>query len=167
MRRGVRLRSTLVLLALIAAGCATPASGDGSALTAEERAVMAPIEGLFAGIEAADAGAIRAQLRVDGGGGATIVGTRLDGSRIMRHLTWEENLSYVQPSEHRNREAFVGAPLIRIDGDIAMVWGEFIFSTDGVVTHCGVDHFDLVREGGVWKIQNLTWSQRTTDCPSG
>jgi len=27
-----------------------------------------------------------------------------------------------------------------------------------------VDHFDLVRENGAWKVQNVTWSSRTTGC---
>jgi len=27
-----------------------------------------------------------------------------------------------------------------------------------------LDHFDLIRENGAWKVQNITWSSRTTGC---
>jgi hypothetical protein len=53
---------------------------------------------------------------------------------------------------------------IEVDGDIAMVWGPYTFTVNGKVHHCGVNHFDLVRDGGSWKVLNVTWSQRTTGC---
>ena len=45
-----------------------------------------------------------------------------------------------------------------------MVWSPYVFTIDGKVSHCGTDHFDMVREAGRWKIANLTWSKRTTGC---
>jgi hypothetical protein len=47
-----------------------------------------------------------------------------------------------------------------------MVWAPFVVRIDGKVANCGFDHFDLVRENGTWKIMNLTFSSRTTDCPA-
>lgn len=86
----------------------------------------------------------------------------------MRHLSWEENLAYVKPEHrHRCREYFVGRATVASDGDIAMVWGKFAFSADGVVTHCGTDYFDLIREHGRWRVQNVTWIQREGDCAAG
>ena len=55
-------------------------------------------------------------------------------------------------------------PIIAIDGDIAMVWGRYVFKIDGAVSHCGTDHFDLIRRDGVWKIAGITWNQRETGC---
>jgi hypothetical protein len=130
----------------------------------EEEQVMAPLNAWFAGIDAADPTAIRAQLRMDGGGGATVAATNADGSKVVRHMSWEEYLAKVKPGEHRYHEQFSGQPAIEIDGDIAMVWGDFTLSVDGKVATCGVDHFDLVRENGRWKVQNVTWSQRTSGC---
>jgi hypothetical protein len=34
------------------------------------------------------------------------------------------------------------------------------------VYNCGIDHFDLVRENGTWKVMNLTFSSRITGCPA-
>ena len=126
--------------------------------------VMAPLNAWFAGIDAGDANAIRAQLRMDGGGGATVAGVRANGEKFVKHLTWGEYLSNIKPGEHRYHEQFSGQPAVEVDGDIAMVWGEFALSVDGKVATCGVDHFDLVRENGSWKVQNVTWSQRATGC---
>ena len=126
--------------------------------------VMAPLNAWFAGIDAADAGAIRQQLRMDGGGGATVAAVRADGSKVVKHLTWDEYLAQVKPGEHYYHEQFTGDPAVEVDGDIAMVWGDFTLSVDGKVATCGVDHFDMVREDGSWKVQNVTWSQRTTGC---
>jgi len=126
--------------------------------------VMAPLNAWFAGIDAEDANAIRQQLRMDGGGGATVAAVRADGTKAVKHLTWEEYLANVKPGEHHYHEQFTGDPAVEVDGDIAMVWGDFTLSVDGKVATCGVDHFDLVRENGAWKVQNVTWSQRTTGC---
>ena len=52
-------------------------------------------------------------------------------------------------------------PTIAIDADIAMVWAPFTIFANGKVTSCGFDHFDLIREGGVWKVANLTFSTST------
>src|SRR3546814_6159289 len=59
-------------------------------------------------------------------------------------------------------ERFTGPPAVEIDGDIAMVWAPYTFLLDGKPHHCGIDHFDLIREGIQWKVLNVTWSQRTT-----
>ena len=56
-------------------------------------------------------------------------------------------------------------PAIEIDGDIAMVWAPFTIDVGGKIVACGTDHFDLVREGGAWKILNITFSSRTSGCP--
>jgi hypothetical protein len=34
----------------------------------------------------------------------------------------------------------------------------------GKVNNCGFDHFDLIHENGVWKVMNLSFSSRITDC---
>ncbi|MGN6819651.1 MAG: nuclear transport factor 2 family protein [Sphingomonas sp.] len=156
----------IVLPLLLAAAAPAADRGPVPPSPADAAAVMAPLKAWFAGIDATDAAAIRNQIRIDGGGGATVAVSRPDGGKLIRHISWEDYLSKIKPGEHRYHEQFTGNPLIRIDGDIAMVWGDFTLSVDGKVATCGVDHFDLVRENGAWKVQNVSWSQRTTGCPS-
>ncbi len=138
----------------------TPLPMQGSA----EGAVMAPIKAMFAGLAARDGAAILAQTRTEGG--ATVANEKPDGSRSIRHLTWAEFAGGIKPGPERYEER-ISDPAIEIDGDIAMVWAPFTFLIDGKVHHCGVNHFDLVREQGAWKVLNVTWSSRTTGCEVG
>ena len=127
----------------------------------DEGAVMAPINAMFAGLAARDSAAILAQLRSDGG--ATVASEKADGTRSVRHLSWADFAAGIKPGPEKYEERITN-PAIEIDGDIAMVWAPYVFLVDGKAHHCGIDHFDLVREAGAWKILNVTWSQRTTGC---
>jgi hypothetical protein len=126
-----------------------------------EAAVMAPITSLFAGMTARDPAAILAQVRADGG--VTSVTERPDGGRTVRRRGWAEFANSLKSGTEKLEERLID-PAIDVDGDIAMVWSRYVFLIDGRLHHCGTDHFDLVREGGRWKVLNITWSSRTTGC---
>lgn len=149
-----------MILALLAAQLAAqPPLLKGTALpppTGEEAPVMAPVNALLAAIGARDAAAIGRTLRPD----AT---TTTASAQAITHKTRDEFLARFAPGPERFEERLTD-PAIAIDGNIAMVWGRYTFLIDGKVHHCGYDHFDLVRDSGGWKIQNLTWSTRTTGC---
>ena len=128
---------------------------------ADAAAVMTPINAIFAGLAAHDGAAILAQTRPEGG--ATVAIEKPDGSRTIRHLSWTEFTAGIKPGPEKLEER-ISTPAIEVDGDIAMVWAPFVFLIDGKPHHCGVNHFDLIRENGSWKVLNVTWSQRTTGC---
>lgn len=132
-----------------------------AAPSADETAVMGTVDAMFAGLAARDGQAILAQVRPEGG--ATVAIERPDGTRAVRRLSWTEFAGGLKPGPEKYRERLTD-PQVRVDGDIAMVWGRYVFTIDGKPHHCGVDHFDLVREAGTWKVLNVTWSQRTTGC---
>ena len=127
----------------------------------EEGAVMVPINALFAGLAARDSAAILAQLRPEGG--ATVANEAPNGVRTVRHMSWAEFAAGVKPGPEKYEER-ISNPAVEIDGDIAMVWAPYTFFIDGKAHHCGIDHFDLVRETGTWKIVNITWTARATGC---
>ncbi|MCX8474472.1 MAG: nuclear transport factor 2 family protein [Sphingomonas sp.] len=128
----------------------------------EEAAVLVPINGLFAAIAKRDGQAalpfVRAEGRITG------AGNRPDGSPVVNGRGWADYAGTLKPGPERYEERMPN-PAIEVDGDIAMAWGDYVFLVDGKVSHCGVNHFDLVRENGAWKILNVTWSRRTTGCP--
>jgi hypothetical protein len=132
-----------------------------AAPSADEAAVMHTVDAMFAGLSARDGQAILAQVRPEGG--ATVAIEHTDGTHAVRHLTWAEFAGHITPGPEKYREVLTN-PQVRVDGDIAMVWGRYVFTIDGKPHHCGVDHFDLVREAGTWKVLNVTWSQRATGC---
>jgi hypothetical protein len=127
----------------------------------EEGQVMAPINALFDGLARRDSAIILAAMRPDAT--AIVAAEKPDGTRSVRRLTGAEFAAGVKPGPERFEER-LSDPAIEIDGDIAMVWSPYTFLIDGKVHHCGVDHFDLVRENGSWKVANVTWSSRTTGC---
>lgn len=151
-----------VTIALLLAATA-PAAAPAKPLISEgDRAlVMAPIDALFAGLATRDDKAILAQVRQEGG--ATVVVERPGGLRTVRRMSWADFAAGIKQGQEKVEER-MSAPVMAIDGDIAMVWGRYTFLTNGKIRHCGVNHFDLVREYGAWKVMNITWTQRTTGC---
>src|ERR1044072_7838823 len=123
MRMASHLRMMFLALAGIAQAATAQSSSEPAAATED---VLIPVHGLFAGIEAADAKLIASHVRMGGGGVVTVVDRQADGSTRVRHFTWEENLSYVKAGERRYSERFFGRPQVAIEGDIAMVWGDFV-----------------------------------------
>ncbi|WP_448664870.1 hypothetical protein ACG3SL_09415 [Sphingomonas sp. CJ20] len=129
----------------------------------EEAQVLAPVTALFAAITARDAKAVEPLLLP--GGGAITATEKPDGTRSITRTPWPQFLTRFAPGAERLEER-MPAPAIEIDGDVAMVWGDYVFLIDGKVHHCGVNHFDMIREGGAWKVANVSWSSRTTGCPA-
>lgn len=148
-----------VRMAFVCAGMLVASSAFAQG--ADEAAVMAPIDAMFAGLTARDGQAILAQVRSDGA--ATAAVERPDGTRSVSRRSWAEFAAGLRPGPERFEER-MHDPLVRIDGDVAMVWGRYDFLVDGRMHHCGVNHFDLVRENGAWKVLNVTWSHRTEGC---
>ncbi|WP_240700283.1 nuclear transport factor 2 family protein [Sphingomonas gei] len=143
-------------VAPIVKGTALPPPGT-------EAAVLAPVNALFAGLASRDGAAMAATLHGDGG--ITVAVAQPDGTKTIRQQKFAEWAAGIKPGPERYEER-MPAPAIEIDGDIAMVWGDYVFLIDGKLSHCGVDHFSLVRVDGQWKITNLAWTSRTTDCPA-
>jgi hypothetical protein len=127
----------------------------------DEAAVMAPVEAMFAALTAHDPAALAAQTLPEGG--ATAVIARADGTTVIDHASWAEFAAGMPRGNDRLEERLTSR-IVRIDGDIAMVWGPYNFYVNGRLLHCGVDHFDLVRRDGAWKVLNITWTQRTEGC---
>lgn len=51
-----------------------------------------------------------------------------------------------------------------IDGSLASVWADYKFFRGTTLSHCGVDHFLLVKEGEAWKIIELADTRRRENC---
>jgi hypothetical protein len=147
------------LLLLVAAQSASTKLPPASALpppAAEEQAVLAPINRFFAALAAKDAAGMLAEAQPEGRLTANVAG------KPPRVMSWGEFTGQFKPNEGPALlERLVGTPAVEADGDIAMVWSPYEFLIDGKVAHCGIDHFDLVRVGGQWKVLNITWTKRS------
>ncbi|MBN8814100.1 MAG: nuclear transport factor 2 family protein [Sphingomonas sp.] len=150
----------LIALALAAAAQSSDKLPPANPLpppTSEEGQVLAPIEAVFAAFESGDAVAMLRYVYPDGRVTAA-------SDRGVRRMSFSEFAARVKPDATFQER--ITDPAIDIDGDIAMVWAPFTVRVGGKITSCGIDHFDLIRESGVWKIMNISFSSRTTGCPA-
>ena len=127
----------------------------------QEAAVMAPIDRLLRALERDDGAALLAEVVADGA--ITAVRTGPDGKPQRRTVRWAEFAAGLKADGTRIEER-LGQPAIEIDDHAAMVWVPYTLLANGKLSHCGYDHFDLVREGAGWKVLNITYSHRTTGC---
>lgn len=141
---------------------AQPARGENHAHAAQEdeRAIMAVVDRMFAGLAARNPQAILAEVVPDGRATANT----LDGNRRVNSLSWPQFLDHVGRIPGRPVERLID-PHVHVEGDIAMIWSRYEMEYDGRFLHCGIDHFDLIRQDGRWKVLNLTWTQQTQGCP--
>ena len=149
--------SLLALFATLAVQATTPADPA----SAEAVAVLAPVNATFAALAARD-GTLLAP-HFDPEARMIVALERPDGTRAIRRLTGAEFAAGLRPGAERFEEVMPD-PVVVIDGDVASVFGRYLFKVDGAVVHCGANHFDIVRKNGVWTIAGITWSQRTTGC---
>ena len=150
MKNLARLR--LVLLAVVTA----VSTSSLHAATADERTILAPVQALFDGMTKRDAAAIQAPTLP----GGTMVLMR-DGKPTQ--MTFAEFAERVGKPGKTHIEERIHHPLVRIDGDLAVVWAPFEFLADGKVDHCGTDLFNLVRVDGKWLIASVADTGRK-DC---
>jgi ketosteroid isomerase-like protein len=157
------LFAIVVLCPSIAGAQAAPTSPPApAAVGVDTKEVLTPVNALFAAFAAGDAAAVLRQVYPDGR--VTSSGRRADGAANVRQQSWTQFVERIRPD--RGFDERISEPKIAVDGDIAMIWAPFVVRSGGKVSNCGFDHFDLIRENGVWKVMNLTFSSRTTGCPA-
>src|SRR5215212_1021587 len=127
----------------------------------EEQAVLSSVDAALASFRAGDSAAMLRWVYPDGR--VTATGTRAS-SKGLRQESWAQFAARLKPGQ--GFQESISDPAIEVDGDVAMVWAPFVVRVAGKVSNCGFDHFDLVRENGAWKVMNISFSSRTTGCPT-
>ncbi len=117
------------------------------AASAPEQAVLAPVEAFLAGIGSGDKAAMLAAALPDGG----LVSMK-DGKA--RRMSIADLVAKMPPASDGLDER-IHDPLVRIDGDLAVVWAPYAFTIKGKPHHCGTDLFTLVRIEGRWTIASV------------
>jgi hypothetical protein len=124
----------------------------------EEKAVLAPIQALFDGMAKYDRDAMLAAVQPEGG-----VALLRNGKMV--RMTLGDFANHIKPGKDKIQER-IHDPLVKIDGDIAMVWAPYEFLINGEVKHCGTDVVNLVRQDGRWLISGIADNSRSS-CPAG
>jgi len=128
--------------------------------TSEEQVVLNSANALLAAFTTGNAAEIMRWVYPDG----RVTGTGKFPNRSgLRSESWTQ---FTQRASGSGFQETISDPAVEIDGDAAMVWAPFVVRIGGKVYNCGIDHFDLVRENGSWKVMNLTFSSRIAGCPA-
>jgi len=147
----------MILSALLA--LAAPAQ---AAATPPQREVLTTIEAFFTAVARKDRSAADNLVIADG----LATAVRLNDGQPTQVMNWHWNAYFegalAAPPAFDER---LSEPEVRIERDIATVWARYELHLDGKFSHCGVDHFDLIRRDGRWRIYNLTWTNQKTGCP--
>lgn len=118
----------------------------------DSKDVMAVVNKLWAEMAGANPAGIVA-LHNPGAQLVAVIKTK-EGKTVVRNLTVDEFSKGFADKTHTVKEDMYTSD-VKVDGDLASVWGRYVFFVDGKVSHCGIDAFHLVRTDGVWKIGGI------------
>lgn len=88
----------------------------------------------------------------------------LEGVPVIRETAIAQFKSMVAASQGRLLDEQVTAWDIRIDGNLAAVWADYLLYVDGNFVHCGVDAIQLARVRQDWKIVQVMDTRRKEGC---
>jgi hypothetical protein len=122
-------------------------------------AALAAVTGMFAAMARGDTAGMRAFMHAE----ARIVQTgNREGAPFHRVNTLGAFLGSIGGAlaQGRKLEEKVFDPEIRIDDNLAQVWARYEFYVDGVMSHCGVDGYQIIRTTEGWRILQIVDTQR-------
>jgi hypothetical protein len=165
VRRALRtVRAMSAAAGVLALLSASPVAAQTAEATGADRAaVMSVVTRLFDGMRRADSAMVRSVFdpRV-----RMITVSMRNG---LRRTTVEQSAdAFVTAVGTPHAELWderIANDRVYIDGDLASVWVDYAFFAGTRFSHCGVDHFLLVRgESGAWRILELADTRRNTGC---
>jgi hypothetical protein len=126
-----------------------------------EDSVKAAVNLLFTGMIRSDAAMIRSSF-TDSAILQSIV--EKDGKTSTRTESIGEFAQTISKLEKGVADERIRFDVITIDGPLAIVWAPYSFYYKGQLNHCGVDSFQMLLVGGVWKSQYLIDTRRKQAC---
>ncbi len=152
--RGLALAIPLGIAALPAAHAQDPA--------AQRSAVLAVVRRLFDGMRAGDSAAVRATFHPR----ALLASAAVrKGTPVFEVDTVDAFVRAVGTPHDVMWDERVRGTRVEIDGPLASVWAEYSFYAGPKFSHCGIDAFQLARDGDIWRIVALTDTRRRDGCP--
>lgn len=140
---------------LVVAAAATILTGCAGN-SADHREILRVTESFFDAMERQDAD-LASQILVPEG--AFISARRgPDGERTTQSMSNADWIDRLTARGSAVREKLTDRPLILVEGDVAMLWGEYLFEIDGEPSHTGIDVIAFVRTRQGWKIAGGAYS---------
>ena len=128
-----------------------------------EDSIKLSINKLFDGMKASDAAMIKAAF-ADSAILQSVGIDRKTGNLHIENEAVNDFADFVGKQPKGAADERITYDVIRIDGQLAIVWAPYKFYFNGVFSHCGVDSFQLIKIGNDWKIQYLIDTRRRNNC---
>jgi len=160
-----RIRSVafkpLMIPTLLAAMVVGFVPGLAAQNTEDAAGPMAAIEQMFEGLRTANPEMVRAVFAPDAR--FAVLSNRADPDTIQAQSVdgWIEAIGRSGGSWNEQ----IYDVELKVDGEMASAWAPYTFYLDGAVRHCGINSIELLRDGGGWKITQLSDTRRTENCP--
>jgi hypothetical protein len=156
-----RMTLKVLIATAVVLGSASPIAAQSGTSTDAEREVMAVVNAVFDGMRKVDSAMVRPLFHPQ----ARQIAMDLRGEgRPPRFDSLEAFLQAVARPRTELFDERLSNVKTMIDGSLASVWADYKFYRNTTLSHCGVDHFLLVKEGGAWKIIELADTRRTMNC---
>lgn len=146
---------TVLLCFFLIAGFTASAQSD-------ESGVKNAVNHLFEGMKKADTAMIRSAFTTQ-----PILQTVLKNKEGKTLVLSEPLDSFIVSIARPHTDVYderISFDVLRLDGDLAIVWAPYKFYLGTVFSHCGADSFQLVKLNGEWKIQYLIDTRRKQNC---
>lgn len=140
--------ATLILLA-----CASLSAAGGE----EEKAVLAAVQRLFDGMAAHDAAMIKSVMTPD----ARLVRVTRLGKPAA--TSGDDFAAGIAANKNQLLER-IWSPTVLVRGNLAMVWAEYDFHSNGKFHHCGIDAFLMLKTDEGWKASTISDTSETEGC---
>jgi len=156
----MRLPRGLGLILVLGIGAVRAAHAQDPA--ADRSPVLAVVRRLFDGMRSGDSAAVRAVFHPQ-----ALLATAAvrKGMAVFQVDTVDAFVRAVGTPHPDVWDERIRDTRVEIDGPLASVWAEYSFYAGRKFSHCGIDAFQLAREGEVWRIVALTDTRRRARCP--
>jgi hypothetical protein len=128
-------------------------------LTAEEQEVLAVFQSFLKGMQERRPASLLEMVLPDG------MMTRVSNGEV-RQLTIAALLDIFPKDGTSVLEERIYDPVVRTEGDIAVIWCAYDFRVDGEVRHNGTNIVSLARVDGRWRISGLSDTARYPSAPA-
>jgi hypothetical protein len=134
-----------------------------NAQDSEEQKVKNTINAFFDGFHSKDSVAIRKT--VTDAIQLQTIGKNKEGIESISSVPFDNFLKAIVkiPDSVEFRELLLSYK-IQVDGSMAHAWTPYEFWRDDCFSHCGVNSFQLFKEGDEWKILSIMDTRRKEDC---
>ena len=127
------------------------AAADG-----EEKSILAAVQKLFDGMAAHDAAMIKSAMTPD----ARLVRIRQGKAAS---TPGHDFAASIAGNKNQLLER-IWSPTVLVRGNIAMVWAEYDFHSNGKFHHCGIDAFMMLKTDEGWKASTISDTSETEGC---